>query len=383
MTDETIEFREGAGTDDDPIAEAVAAVEEMRSAQTAFQQEQTTAAEALRGELRGLADRLDALDVRTQRPGSGAGNGERPETRAFTSYLRRGETGAGVEMRALSLAGSGGGYLAPEQFIAEIIRNLVQFSPIRQYARILTISASEARMPKRTGTLTAAWVGETTDRAETAPTYGEVTLTPYEIACYSDISNALLEDSAFSLDAELAFDLAEEFGRIEGAAFVSGDGTGKPAGIFVDADVETVPSGAAATITSDSLIDLYHALPGFYAANAVWGMNRGTIAAVRKLKDADGAYLWTDTLAAGNPPTILGRPVVELPDAPDIAAGAEPILFGDLKQAYLIVDRVSLGVLRDPYSIATKGQTRFHARRRVGGAVVKPEAVKRLTIATS
>ena len=112
-------------------------------------------------------------------------------------------------------------------------------------------------------------------------------------------------------------------------------------------------------------------------------MNRTTIGAVRKMKAGDGDYLWRDSLSEGNPPTILGRPVVELPDMPDVAADANPIVFGDMRQGYRIVDRVALSVLRDPYSRATNGQTRFHARRRVGGDVVKAEALRLLKVATA
>ena len=307
----------------------------------------------------------------------------RVEKKAFATYVRHGEAATGVELKNLTLAANGGGYLAPTEFVKEIVKNLVQFSPIRQHARVMGVSAAEAKMPKRTGTMTAAWVTETGNRSSTEPAYGEITLTPHEAACYVDVSNALLEDNQYNLEGELSADFAEEFGRLEGSAFVDGDGSGKPAGILQDAAIPQVASGAAAAINSDALIDLYHALPSFYAANGVWGMNRTTIGAVRKLKDSNGRYLWTDPISDGNPPTILGRPVAELPDMPDVAANALPILFGDLRQAYRIIDRISLSVLRDPYSRATNGQTRFHARRRVGGGVVKSEALRLLKVATS
>lgn len=322
------------------------------------------------------------IEQKLARPGVIAQKAEEPgavEIKAFAAYARHGEA-AGVELKNLTLAGTGG-YLAPPEFIKEVVKNLVAFSPVRQHARILSIGAAEARMPKRTGALTASWVSETGDRSSTEPAYGEITLTPHEAACFVDVSNALLEDNQYNLQGELAADFAEEFGRLEGLAFVSGTGAGQPAGILVDADIEAVETGAAAAITADSLIDLFHDLPGFYAANAVWGMNRSTIGVVRKLKNAGGDYLWRDTLSDGNPPTILGRPVIELPDMPDIAANATPVMFGDLKQGYRIVDRLALSVMRDPYSMATKGQTRFHARRRVGGAVVKPEAIRLLKVA--
>lgn len=323
----------------------------------------------------------DRIEIKLARPGILTTKREEApvQTKAFAEYARRGEAAVGVEIKNLTLAANGGGYLAPDEFVTVIAKGLVQTSPIRQHARILTISAAEARMPKRTGTMTAAWVAETGTRTTTQPVYGEITLTPHEVACYVDVSNALLEDNQYNLLGELSADFAEEFGRIEGAAFVSGDGTGKPSGILADTSITKVTTAATA-MAADDIVDLFHALPGFYAVNGVWGMNRSTIGTVRKLKSASGDYLWHDALSEGNPPTILGRPVVELPDMPDIAADALPILFGDLKQGYRIVDRVSLSVMRDPFSVATAGQTRFHGRRRVGGGVVKAEALRLLKI---
>lgn len=327
----------------------------------------------------------DRIEQKLNRPGiiTKSDDPASVQKKAFESYVRFGDAATGVELKNLTQAANGGGYLAPTQFVGEIVKNLVQFSAVRQYARVMTIGAAEAKMPKRTGTLTASWVGETEDRSSTESSYGEITLTPHEAACYIDVSNALLEDNMYNLEGEISGDFAEEFGRLEGAAFVSGDGVGKPAGILTDATIPQVASGAAAVIDGDALIDLYHDLPSFYAANGVWGMNRTTIGVVRKLKDADGRYLWVDPVSVGNPSTILGRPVIELPDMPDVAANSLPVLFGDLKQAYRIVDRISLSVLRDPYSRATNGQTRFHARRRVGGGVTKSEALRLLKVATA
>lgn len=305
------------------------------------------------------------------------------EAKAFGTYVRQGPEAAAAELKNLTLATNGGGYLAPTEFVKEVVKNLVQFSPIRQYARVMSIGSAEAKMPKRTGTLTAGWVSETGARTSTEPTYGEVTLTPHEAACYVDVSNALLEDNQYNLQGELSADLAEEFGRLEGLAFVSGTGTGQPKGILTDTTIPQVASGDASEVTPDALMDLFHSLPGFYASNAVWGMNRTTIGIVRKFKDSAGWYLWQPSMADGQPATLLGRPVVELPDMPDVAANAVPVMFGDLKQGYRIVDRLSLSVMRDPYSVATTGQTRFHARRRVGGDVVKPEAIRLLKVATS
>ena len=136
-------------------------------------------------------------------------------------------------------------------------------------------------------------------------------------------------------------------------------------------------------LTADDIIDLYHDLPTAYASRAVWTMNRKTIGTVRKLKSTSGDYLWQAPLSSDNPPTLLGRPVIELPDFPDYPDSAEeatPIAFGDFQSAFRIFDRVNLSVLRDPYSQQVNGLVRFHARRRVGGGVTKPEAIRLLKV---
>lgn len=362
----------------DPVAEATEAVTELRTAVTEHQTRQTT-------ELRGLTDRLAALETRLNRPGTGTDTTTEPgaEQRAFAAFVRTGvERMQADEVRALTVStDTAGGYLAPEQFLAELDRNLVEFSPIRAAARVASTAAGEILLPKRTGTMTASWVGEGGATSATQPTYGQQKLTVHELACYVDISNRLLEDSAFNMEAELAFDFAEEFGRAEGAAFINGtgDANNQPKGLLTEATVGGVTS-AGASIIADELIDLYHALPGFYAARAVWAMNRTTIGAVRKLKNTSGDYLWKDAISEGNPPTILGRPVIEFPDLPDADAAEIPIIFGDFGTGFRIFDRVNLSVLRDPYSVQTSGLVRFHARRRVGGGMTKAEAFKFLTM---
>ena len=175
-------------------------------------------------------------------------------------------------------------------------------------------------------------------------------------------------------------DFAEEFGRLEGLAFISGNGVKKPEGFMSHPAVLATPNGHATQLQADGLISLMHALPEFYRSRGTWAMNGGTIGEVRKLKATSGEYLWRDSLAESNPPTILGRPVVESNDMPNVGAGAFPVAFGDFSQAYRIVDRITLAVLRDPYSVATRGLVRFHARRRVGGQTVKAEAIRKLQI---
>lgn len=374
-----LETRQDPENTTDPVAEATEAVTELRTAVTEHQTRQTT-------ELRGVTDRLAALETRMNRPGTGTETTTEPgaEQRAFAAFVRTGvERMQAEEVRALTVStDTAGGYLAPEQFLAELDRNLVEFSPIRAAARVASTSAGEILLPKRTAGPTASWVGEGGTVGGTQPTYGQQKITVHELACYVDISNRLLEDSAFNMDSELAFDFAEEFGRAEGSAFINGtgDANNQPKGLLTETGIGGITT-TGASITADELIDLYHSLPGFYAARAVWAMNRTTIGAVRKIKNTSGDYLWKDAISEGNPPTILGRPVIEFPDLPDADATEIPIIFGDFGSGFRIFDRVNLSVLRDPYSVQTSGLVRFHARRRVGGGMTKAEAFKFLTMA--
>ncbi|ALN73587.1 phage major capsid protein [Aureimonas sp. AU20] len=330
------------------------------------------------------ADRLDKLEAKLNRPylgGSSENTDGQIERKAFESFARRGVERMGAdEVKALTVSqDSAGGYLAPEQFLNEIEKNLVRFSPIRQFARVASTTAGEIILPKRTGTVTAKWVGETEARPLTQPAYGQQKFEIFELAAMTDMSLRLLEDAAFNMEGELSSEFSEQFGREEGRAFILGDGNGKPSGLLANTEIESLSTAIAAKVSTDDLIDLYHSLPGYYAANAVFAMNRATIGAVRKLKDADGRYLWTDSFVSGNPPTILGRPVVEFPDLPDVAAGAVPIVFADFSN-FRIFDRVGLSVQRDPYTVADTGEVRFRARRRVGGAVSKAEAFRFLKV---
>jgi HK97 family phage major capsid protein len=385
---EPIERRDEDGGGDQ-LASATAAVEELRSA---VEQHRTATDQRLSTELRSITERLDALDVRMQRPGSGMteqrNEAAEIERRAFVGFARHGAERFAViapeEARTLRVAdNTAGGYLAPEQFVAELIRDLVEFSPIRQAARVGQASAGSVVLPKRTGRMTAKWVGETETRPATEPTYGQLEIPIHEIACYVDVSNRLLEDAAVNLEEELRFDFAEEFGRLEGEAFVNGDGNKKPVGIMADPAVAYTANGHATNLGADALISLMYAVPAAYRRNGAWLVNGTTLATVRKLKDGQGNYLWQPSYQAGEPETLLGRPVVEAVDMDDVASGTFPIAFGDFAAGYRIYDRIELSVLRDPFTQQTNGIVRFHGRRRVGAAVVRPDASRKLKMATS
>jgi HK97 family phage major capsid protein len=381
------QFLDGAaagGDNPDPAAEIRTAIDTF----TAAADQRFGALDAALTELRG---RLDRAETVMRRPGVAGGNDAGPtaaaELRAFVSFVRRGrEALSADEIRSLRVSDdTAGGYLAPDQFVAELLRNVVLFSPVRAIARAMPIGGAAALLPRRTGGLTAAWVDEQEDRPETSASFGQNRYDVRELACYVDVSNALLDDAAFDIAAELSFEFAEEFGRAEGEAFVNGNGVKRPLGFMQDSGLAYTPSGDASKVTAGGLIDLFHALPTPYRANGTWAMNATTLGAVRKLQDpTTGTYLLMTADIANSPATtLLGRPVVEMPDMPDVAGNAFPVVFGDFMQGYRVFDRVPLSVLRDPYSVATKGMTRFHGRRRVAAGVAKAEALRKLKIATS
>ncbi|MET4371572.1 HK97 family phage major capsid protein [Bradyrhizobium sp. LB12.1] len=338
-----------------------------------------------------LEKRLAAAEAKLARPSlsrsESKDEAKELEAKAFNTFIRKGkEALESDEVKSLRVSDdTAGGYLAPDQFSTELDRNVVLFSPVRQVARVLPTGSPEVRWPKRTGGMTAAWVGETQPRPETSVTFGQSRYSVCELAAYVDVSNAMLEDSTFDVGALLAYEFGEEFGFEEGKAFVSGQSTLSPAGFLNDTTVAYTPSGAASTLSSaDALIDLFHGIKAPYRANGVWMMNATTLGTIRKLKDGQGRYM-VNIQGLDNTPvtTILGRPVVEAPDMPDVAANATPIVFGDFSQGYRIFDRISLSILRDPYTQATNGMTRFHGRRRVAGGVGKSESLRKLKISVS
>ena len=381
-----IERRDADGGDqDDPLALATRAVDDLRTASDAFR---TEIGDRLTTELRSIGERIDGIETRMQRPGQqrGDGDGQTPERRAFATYLRRGDATSADEIRAMTASSDpSGGYLTPPEFSSEFIRNLVQFSPLRSLASVRQITGPSVSYPKRTGVTNAQWENETDDQPESTVALGQVNLAAKTLTTFVDISNQLLADSGGTAEAEVRQALAEDFGQKEGLAFLSGNGVLAPEGILLASGVSTTVTGNASTLGSapaDLLITVMYGLPAAYRTRGTWLMNGGTLAAIRKLKDGQNNYLWQPSYVAGQPETILGRPVAEMPDMDDIGAGTTPIAFGDIATAYRIVDRLDMSVLVNPYLLATKQITRIHATRRVGGAVVQPAAIKKIKCST-
>lgn len=340
------------------------------------------------GDLKKLVDRLDKLEAKANRPG-GADKSDDPseeakaEHKAFGTYLRHGQQAPTEELKALTVSNDEqGGYLAPAEMSTEFIRDLVEYSPIRSVASVRSIASPSVKYPKRTGITNAQWESEAEDAEESTVTFGQVDVPARKLMTHVDISNELLADSGGTAEAEVRLALAEDFGQKEGVAFVNGNGVNQPEGLMANPDIEEYLNGHATNLSADQMIKMMYDLPAMYRNNGSWLMNGTSLGIVRTLKDGDGRFLWQPSFQAGQPATVLGRPVVEAVDMPDIASGKFPILYGDFN-AYRIVDRLTMSILVNPYLLATKGLTRVHATRRTGGRVLQAARFRKLKMATS
>lgn len=333
-----------------------------------------------------LAERLDKIETKVNRPGTGDPDQKTEpgvETKAFAAYLRGGINTPADEVKALTASSDpGGGYLAPAEMSTEFVRELVEVSPIRAVASVRSTGAPSVVYPKRTGITNALWKGETQAAGASEPAFGQVEVVVKQINTYVDISNELLADSAGQAEAEVRTALAEDFGQKEGVAFINGNGVLEPEGILTNAAITPALNGHAANLSPDAIITMVYSLPAMYRARGAFAMNGKTLGVIRKLKDGDGRLLWQPSYASGQPETLLGYPVVEMVDMPDAEADAFPIIFGDWS-GYRIVDRVGLSILSNPYLLATNGMTRIHATRRVGGGVIQASKFRKFKMATS
>ena len=334
-----------------------------------------------------LQKAVDAANVKIAAMSVGAGGDkpvkDREYTDAFTAHVRKGEVQAALNKGQ----DDEGGYLAPIEWDRTITDQLIEISPMRQIASAQTIStAGFSRLFNLHGTA-SGWVGETATRPETnTPEFGTMNFTPGEIYANPAATQQMLDDAQIDLESWLAGEVQTEFAYQEGLAFISGNGTNKPAGFltFITGGsnaaknplgaIEVKTTASATAIDSDELLDLVYLLPSAFTAGARWVMNRTTQGVIRKLKDGDGNYLWQPSYVAGQPAQVAGYPVTEMPGMPDVAAEATPIAFGDFKRGYLIVDRAGVRVLRDPYT--KKPYVLFYTTKRVGGGVQDPQTIK-------
>ena len=324
--------------------------------------------------------KIESLETVLARPNASASKDVDIQTKAFGEWLRKGEVDE-MERKALYESDDTlGGFYAPTEYVADLIKSVTEISPIRSIARVRQTDKRGIEIPKRTGQFSASFVAETSTRSETTGyTTGMMSIDAHEMYGLVDISQAMLEDSAFNLESEMGTEFAEQFAKLEGTSFVSGNGVGKPLG-FTDstAGVASTNSGSGTALTANGILDLVYAIKSDYLGNARFVMNRTTFAKLLQLEDGEGQKIFHVglNLVNGAPSTIAGHPYTLATDMPDIGGSAKPIAFGDFSKAYTIVDRVNLSVMRDPYSQATSGNIRYVARRRVGGTVVLAEAIR-------
>lgn len=330
-----------------------------------------------------LGGRLDKVELKNNRPEAGDKKTDVSlERKAFGNYLRLGNQAPAEELKALQVSNDPkGGYLAPAELSSEIIRDLVEYSPIRSFASVRSTGAPSTIYPTRSDGTNAKWVGENQTREESDISFGQLEIEVKELTTFVDISNRLLADAP-QAEAEVRLALSEDFGKKEATAFLWGKGGVEPQGLMENGSITAAVNGHAANLSPDALIKMLYSLPAAYRNQGAWAMNGTTLGILRTLKDGDGRFLWQPSFQQGQPETILGRPVIEMLDMPDITANAFPIIYGAF-QNYRILDREGLSMLVDPFTQATRGITRIHATRRVGGGVLQPKAFRKLKMATA
>jgi HK97 family phage major capsid protein len=304
-------------------------------------------------------------------------------------YLRRGSE---MELKSFNGAvAAEGGFAVPREIDDVIDRVLNTISPIRGISSVVRVGSAGYRKLVTQNGVTSGWASEMATRPETAtPTFSEIVPSFGELYANPAATQAMLDDAAFDVEAWLADEIATEFAKAEGAAFINGNGTNRPRGFLTGPNATTsdptrpfgtlqyVPTGVAGAFAAnnpqDKLVELVHSLRAPYRQGASWVMNASTLSVIRRFKTSDGAFIWQPGLAAGQPDTLMGYPVVEAEDMPDVAANSLSIAFGNFKAGYLIAERSETNILRDPYS--NKPYVHFYATKRLGGALINSAAIK-------
>ncbi|WP_194095842.1 phage major capsid protein [Marivivens aquimaris] len=380
--------------------EDVSPAEDMKSALSDFMSEFKTFSDGIDARFQQQEDRMTKLDRKSliaARPVLSAGaHDEVPHQKAFAAYLRSGDDEGlrdlPLEGKAMSsTVAADGGYLVDPQTSDHIKSALNSTASLRAIASIVTVEATSYDLLVDHADMGAGWANEDTATGETAaPQIDRITIPLNELSAMPKVSQRLLDDSAFDIENWLASRIADKFARSEASAFVAGNGADKPKGFLTYpvtpnaswewGKIGYVSTGVSGGIeTGDPIIELVYALGAEYRAGASFVMNSKTAGTVRKLKDADGRFLWSDGLSQGEPARLMGYPVLIAEDMPDVAAGANAIAFGDFAQGYTIAERPDVRLLRDPFS--AKPHVLFYATKRVGGAVSDFKAIKLLKFA--
>ena len=372
----------GDGDRNDDPSRLLAGIGKLNAAFDDFKGRQEKRLEDISGQiddhsetLKDLHSKLTMLDL-LGFPDDPRGKPTTKDMKALTDYVR-----FGIKAALHTESGPDGGFLVPDTLgnaIAELSRN---YSPMRQLADVALTSGNFSKIVSTSGS-TADWVSESQARPATANgAFAKITPPMGEIYASPKATQTALEDSAYDLGTFLEDDIAKSFAVKEGAAFVSGDGINKPFGFLsatkiadaswawgklgfhVTGHASSFVAASSTASPADCLIELQYKLKAVYRSNASWIMNSTTAGVVRKFKDAEGRFIWSDSLQADQPPLLLGRPVYLDENMPDIGANAFPIAYGDFKSGYLICDRVGVTITRDPYT--DKPNVLFYTRKRV------------------
>jgi HK97 family phage major capsid protein len=342
----------------------------------AYQEKSHTEEEAIK-------TRLDDLETKMSRPPSpGPGEDkadEKPseEMKAFLKWIKEDKQGLGPEeLKVMKISDDvSAGYTAPIEMSSQIIKKMETLSKIRQNAEVITIGGSGIEFPKEgDDTVTVAWDDETLVPGDYK--FKMEKWEPKNLRALVTPHKNMLADSMFNLEEYIIRKTAEKYNKKEGPAFISGPGTpSRPEGILTHQDVQIQISGDASTLTADGIIKLFYLLPEPYVPNAKWMMKRSTVMDIRLFKDQNNQYLWQPSYQAGQPEMLLGKPIVEEPYMPTVAASAYPILFGDYRAAYLIVDRKQMDVQRLVEKYALEGLIGILFWKRTDAQVRNAEAI--------
>lgn len=374
---------------------------EMKRALSGFISEFKDFQSELEQKLEKQEERLTMLDRKSlthaRTPLAGAADIDAPHKKAMAAYLRSGEDdglrGLELDGKAMSsTVNSDGGYLVDPQTSEAVKSVLNTTASIRAIAQVVNVEAATYDVLIDHTDVGAGWATETTTATETGtPSLDRISIPLHELSALPKASQRLLDDSAFDIENWLASRIADKFARAEASAFVNGDGVDKPKGFLNHTTVDNdswswgnlgyIATGADGMLNADAIVDVVYALGAQYRANATFVLNSKTAGAVRKLKDGDGRFLWSDGLAAGEPARLMGYPVLIAEDMPDVASDSFSIAFGDFAAGYTVAERPDLRVLRDPFS--AKPNVLFYATKRVGGDVTDFAAIKLVKFGTA
>lgn len=321
-------------------------------------------------------EKHNELEAKLAKGGLSANSEEyKEEKAAFLKFVKSGDE---REIKTLNTeSGPDGGFLVPTPIDNEIVKKIIEMSDVRAVARTMPMGKL-LRVPIRSTLVTSGWQGETQTGISSTSKYAAKELVAKTLMVTVPITRQELEDAAFDMSTQVATDVAIEFARKEGEAFVNGAGTPTvPQGFMQDPDIESFNSGVADDITFDSILNLPGQLKTGY--NPIFAFNRRTRARIRQLKDSVGNYLWqVGNVAAGVPNQLDGYNYVSWINMPDIGAGTSPVIFGDFYRGYYIGDRQGMFVIRDDYTQKNKNIVEFMFNKRTDGIVVLSEAFKKL-----